>query len=1296
MRQILTEWDDEPTVTSLERYVRAGDIVPVVSSRIRCSAALGVGLALAMAGCGSDERTVETIPIPLSVESCLDELQAADEPETLFGTTAENIRLCIVLQGLDCILNEPLCTSGPECSAPAWSCSNPGLELEDGDILDAHLFIVEDQDSAMACTEVAIGESPTCAGPSCLARIDYELEYVADDAAALQVTSTPVQISHSGFLSEEVGTFTSSPQSICSAIEQFSCEGEGCEAPTRIDLTVGGVGSGRIDVVSDAQTFACPEPESTSSRCVFFLPSGRGVTLTATAAAGSVFGDWGDACASEGRAESCSLSPVGETIVTARFGHRLTIEVVGQGAVLSSDGGVDGDGVNCASDVAGTTCTEDYVTERRVELIAQGSPEWPFGGWVGCDDPSGNTCAVTMSEARNVRAVFGRQVVIEVVGGGAVTVSPGDEVCTGSCTYAFSPGETVTLTAAANPGSTRYDWQLDCAAEATETCSLGALERNVSVAARFGYEVTTTFDAERGNVMVTEGDPSVECDTSAAGCRAYLPGTALTLVATGLQTPVFAFTGWGGLCQSAAASATCNLSVGEPGPVTAAFERAVQVGIQLDNRGQAAGTVTSVPPPNAANCPLDCSDRYLQSAGTVELSAEAPAGTRFEGWDRVGGGAACTGGDTNPVCEVDISDGVDRVVQARFVSEQLVTVNLTGEGTGTVAPVATPPSPNWSCNATRCTGDFAFGQTVSFETTTSGINHLELFRSSEGTCNGGTTCSVTIGAVDLTIEAEFEVERDLELTIVNGAAGGSVELPASFNTASPLTCTANCSRTYLSGQVLTLVAAAPVNVAFGGWNGTCDTVIGGIACQVEMNADPRQVTATFEAPRQLDIRIVGTGAGEVIVEGGINQDRCSGTAPFTCPTLNYPVNTALTLSVAPAQFNDFGGWGGDCAGQGATCSLQMSVDRSVEATFNRQQHDLTINFAGAAAAQGRVTWLQPTGPADCTGPASCTETIDAQASVRVQAVSGAGFAFTQWTNCPTPNGDVCEISPFTADRALTATFVPIDDVDVSLTGSGTGRVVWVDPARSTCELAAPGACPTEAFLEGTAVELRAEPANADTEFLDWTNCPDQTANVCELTVSDALPALSAEFVALHDVTIVLAGDGNGRIDWTDPVFPDCVPGTCPPRQVRQGTTVTLEAQPVAGSTFTGWTGCTSTSGTNSEICTLSNVSSDVTPTASYFDDRTVTIEVQGSGDAGLDFLVSGVVVDSCAVTPIPPNYSCSKTFAYTDSPVVVRGTTGAGTTFDGFGGALGCTGPADCSVDIQTAASHSGTASFSN
>ncbi|MEK6851212.1 MAG: GEVED domain-containing protein, partial [Candidatus Thermoplasmatota archaeon] len=61
----------------------------------------------------------------------------------------------------------------------------------------------------------------------------------------------------------------------------------------------------------------------------------------------------------------------------------------------------------------------------------------------------------------------------------------------------------------------------------------------------------------------------------------------------------------------------------------------------------------------------------------------------------------------------------------------------------------------------------------------------------------------------------------------------------------------------------------------------------------------------------------------------------------TC-SAEYAAGTVVNLTADPDPGESFVGWGGDCAGSNATCSVTMTKDRSVYATFTQPYYRLTV------------------------------------------------------------------------------------------------------------------------------------------------------------------------------------------------------------------------------------------------------------------------------------------------------------------------------------------------------------------
>lgn len=154
-------------------------------------------------------------------------------------------------------------------------------------------------------------------------------------------------------------------------------------------LTVSRKGSGRV--MSSVPGVSC------GGDCKETYLAGTELTLSATAAAGSVFTGWSGACSGTG---VCSLSLGESRKVTATFKRELTLGVslagTGTGRVVSSPAGID----------CGAGCSAIFLEGGSVTLTASAGPGSSFAGWSGACSGTRSTCTVSMRAARSVTANF--------------------------------------------------------------------------------------------------------------------------------------------------------------------------------------------------------------------------------------------------------------------------------------------------------------------------------------------------------------------------------------------------------------------------------------------------------------------------------------------------------------------------------------------------------------------------------------------------------------------------------------------------------------------------------------------------------------------------------------------------------------------------------------------------------------------------------------------------------------------------------------------------------------------------
>ncbi len=138
---------------------------------------------------------------------------------------------------------------------------------------------------------------------------------------------------------------------------------------------------------------------------------------------------------------------------------------------------------------------------------------------------------------------------------------------------------------------------------------------------------------------------------------------------------------------------------------------------------------------------------------------------------------------------------------------------------------------------------------------------------------------------------------------------------------------------------------------------------------------------------------------------------------INCPGIcsaTYGNGTSVSLTATPASGFVFGGWGGDCGGQGNPCPLTMNAPKTVTATFTALPPPPpgTFTLTVSPPANGQVT-----GPGiNC--PGTCSATYSNGTSVSLTATPVSGFSFGGWGGACNSSGQVT----LDADKTCTATF----------------------------------------------------------------------------------------------------------------------------------------------------------------------------------------------------------------------------------------------------------------------------------
>ena len=168
-----------------------------------------------------------------------------------------------------------------------------------------------------------------------------------------------------------------------------------------------------------------------------------------------------------------------------------------------------------------------------------------------------------------------------------------------------------------------------------------------------------------------------------------------------------------------------------------------------------------------------------------------------------------------------------------------------------------------------------------------------------------------------------------------------------------INCGSSCSALYPTGTTTTLIASNGGGVKFTGWTGACSGTSNNCTVLVDAHLN---VGATFAAPPPpppppptsttttppppppppptttktslVTLSIGLSNKGSVVSDvGGVN-------CPSNSCSAKVPVGSTVTLTAVPTV-GAFAGWSGACSGTSATCTVTVTKDSKVQATFNK-------------------------------------------------------------------------------------------------------------------------------------------------------------------------------------------------------------------------------------------------------------------------------------------------------------------------------------------------------------------------
>lgn len=707
-----------------------------------------------------------------------------------------------------------------------------------------------------------------------------------------------------------------------------------------------------------------------------------------------------------------------------------------------------------------------------------------------------------------------------------------------------------------------------------------------------------------GSGRVVSMPAGIDCALSAGAvsgtCTARF--TAGTLVSLQTQPGVTSvFLAFGGDC----AFSTCQTAMEAPRTVTATF---VPNFLSVIGNAGSVGSGRVVSSPAGIDCLLNstaagtgsCSTSF--PLGTVVMLTQAPVGgAQFQAWS-----ANCTG---DP-CSVTM-DG-QRTVDLTYRTAQSPLpppLPPAGSNTLTIAPspasrgagTVTSTPAGIICSITdgastgECSAPFALNTLVTLTQRPSGN---AVFQGWSGDCTGN-PCQLTMSQ-PRTGEVTYRVPPAGIVTISGTGTGiGSV-------TSSPsgLSCTVTagvtsgiCSASFEAGSNVTLIAGGSNNGSFDGFTGACtgSTCVLAIttaltsAVRVGFTAAPQRLTVTPGA---------GSSGGGVITSMpvGINCVVSASSSSGAC-TAWFAANTVVTLQQASSGNAVFDGWAGDCTAE--PCQVAMSQGRTVQPVFRTQGITITGGGTGSGVITSAPSGISCAITAGITG-GTCSSTFPPNTVVTLTATPSGLSSFSGYTGGCT--GTTCTLTMATGiTSSVTAQFAAPPTLSLSAaSGSEGGGTLTSTPTALACTLsnvAASGTC-SAAFALNTSVTVSQVPANGSV-FVQWAGaCSGSGTCVVSLLQSRAVQALYR--LAVPGSVTVMAGSGNGVGSVSSSpggvacsINAGVKSGIC--RAIFPvGSTVSLIASPVSGSTFTGFSGscsgmtCTLTVPENGDITVTAN------------------------------------------------------------------------------------------------------------
>ena len=315
-----------------------------------------------------------------------------------------------------------------------------------------------------------------------------------------------------------------------------------------------------------------------SSHCLYPLtataagtPTVPYVLLTETPRDDSVFSQ-GTGCSTAWNGPTCKVDlTVSNQTVSISFAPAARLTV----SVQSSDSMHPLVSIGPLGTLCFASCDENFAIGSTITVTAVFGSGDNLLPWSGCDHTSGNSCTVTMSQAKSVTANFGPGYELAVAlqtnapgQVGTVTSGPAGIDCGAACSASFGSGSMVTLTAANGPQAVFVSWS-GCDQILSNSCTVTMSQaKNVTATFGPGYDLAVTLQTNTpGHVgTVTSSPAGIDCGTA---CSATFASDSMVTL-TAADAPQAIFVSWSG-CDQVASGNTCRVTMNQAKNVVANY-----------------------------------------------------------------------------------------------------------------------------------------------------------------------------------------------------------------------------------------------------------------------------------------------------------------------------------------------------------------------------------------------------------------------------------------------------------------------------------------------------------------------------------------------------------------------------------------------------------------------------------------------------------------------------------------------------------------------------------------------------